>query len=103
MQVEVKSAGYSNELTTTQRLPSPVNPIFPRQIDSKPNAIAIHVSRQKLFAGPVLVVAVWQISPHHERNLLLLQLLGSDLERIRHALDVDEHRSVATITVSLQI
>jgi hypothetical protein len=55
---------------------------------------------QQLFARPVLVVSVWQIPPHNQRDLLFLEFLCSNLERIRHALDVDEDGSVTTATVS---
>jgi hypothetical protein len=55
---------------------------------------------QKLLARPILVVSIRQISPHDQWNLLLLQLLCSDLEGIRHALDVDKDRCITTTSVS---
>jgi hypothetical protein len=55
---------------------------------------------QQLFARPVLVVSVWQVPPHDQWDLLLLQFLCSNLERIRHALYVDENRSITTAVVS---
>lgn len=60
----------------------------------QPNPIS---SRQKLLARPVLVPPIWQISPYNQRDLLLLQLLGRNLQRIRHALDIDQHRRISTV------
>lgn len=56
---------------------------------------------QKLFTRPVLIVAIWQVPPHDQWNLLLLQLLCGNLERICHAFDIDKNRSITTALVSL--
>jgi hypothetical protein len=53
-------------------------------------------SSQQLFASPVLVVAVRKIAPHNEGYFLFLQLLRSNLERIGHALHIDQDRRITT-------
>ena len=60
---------------------------------------AIYVSSQKFFASPVLIKAIGKIAPYNKGNLLLLQLFGSNLEGICHALDIDQYRSVTTADV----
>jgi hypothetical protein len=55
-------------------------------------------SSEKLFARPVLVVAVRKVAPHNEGYFLFLQLLRGNLERIGHALYVDQDGRVTTTT-----
>ena len=55
---------------------------------------------QQLLARPVLVVAVGEVSPYYKRDLLLAQLLGRNLKRICHALDIDQNGSVSTAKLS---
>ena len=52
---------------------------------------------QQLLAGPVLVVAVGQVSSYYEGNLLLAQFLGRNLKGICHALDINQNGSVSTV------
>ena len=40
------------------------------------------------------LLSIWQVPAHDERNLLLPQLLDGNLQRIRLALEVDQHRRV---------
>lgn len=56
---------------------------------------------QKLFTRPIFIVTVWQVPPHDQWNLLLLQLLCGNLERICHAFNIDQDRSVTTVFISL--
>ena len=67
--------------------------------NSKPNAAKTNTTitlYQQLLACPVLIEAVGQVSSYDEGNLLLAQLLGRNLKRIRHALDIDQNGSVST-------
>lgn len=88
---------------TTQRLLSPKMPRSDIQFsyqNSKPNAAKTNTPNtlyQQLLARPVLVEAIGQVSPHYKGNLLLTQLLGRNLKRVCHALDIDQDRSVSTV------
>jgi hypothetical protein len=56
-----------------------------------------HTLCQKLFTSPILVETIWQIPPYYERNLLFLQLFCRNLQRVRHAFNVDENWSVTAV------
>lgn len=52
--------------------------------------------RQQLLTRPILIVSIGQVPPNHQRDLLLLQLLCRNLQRIRHALDINQDRRIST-------
>lgn len=49
---------------------------------------------QQILTGPVLVPAIGQVAPNSERDLLLVQLLDRNLQRIRLALQIHQHRRI---------
>lgn len=51
---------------------------------------------QQLLTRPILIPPIRQIPPHRQRNLLLIQLLYRNLQRVRLPLQIHQHRCIHT-------